>query len=220
MSKKLVIFDLDGTLLDTSEDLMDSMNGMLDFYGYPNITLDQAKCYIGNGAKKFVYRSLPEDKKDMVDEALIKYNEIYNASGSPKTHLYEGIDEVLKTVKSSGAVLAIVSNKPQPSTDEVYGRYLKDFGFDFVYGNRPGFNHKPDRECGEYVLNKFGVKAEDAVVIGDGETDVRFALNLGSSCIAVTWGFRSREVLAREGAEVFAENPFKLNELLIKFLSI
>lgn len=216
MGKRLIVFDLDGTILDTSLDLMNSMNAMLDFYGFPRITLEQAKAYIGNGAKNFVLRSLPSDKCDFIDEALKKYNQIYNASGSPETKLYDGMADVLKLVKDKGWLLAIVSNKPQPSTDEVYEKYLKDFSFDYVYGNRPGFGHKPDKECGEFLLNALGVSREDVVVVGDGETDVRFAINLGAQIIAVTWGYRSEAVLRGEGATQFAQNPFKLKKILNK----
>ena len=114
--------------------------------------------------------------------------------------------------------MAIVSNKPQPSTDEVYDRYLKQFGFDFVYGNRPGFRHKPEKACGEYVLGELGVAVENTVVVGDGETDVMFANNLGAQSVMVTWGYRSRSVLAEAGANSFADNPLQLKEKLIKFL--
>lgn len=218
MSKKLIIFDLDGTLLDTSEDLMDSMNAMLTEYGFENITLTQAKAYIGNGARNFVLRSLPDDKKQLVDEALIRYNAIYNGSGSPRTRLYCGIDKVLLNAKASGAMIAIASNKPQKSTDEVYAKYLKQFDFDYVYGNREGFSHKPDRECGELILRALDARAEDTLVVGDGETDVKFAQNLGAACVAVTWGYRSAVTLEKEGAEIFAANTSELDNIIHEFI--
>ena len=214
MIKKLIIFDLDGTLLDTSKDLMTSMNKMLEGYGYPLITLEQAKQYIGNGARNFVLKSLPECGKDKVDEALKIYNSIYNASGSPYTCLYDGIKEVLNEVKEAGALVAIVSNKPQPSTDEVYDKYLKEFNFDCVYGKREGFKHKPEKECGEYVLQSLNVKREDVIVVGDGETDVMTAINAQMNGIAVLWGYRSKEQLKTAGAKVFAETPLDLLNLI------
>ena len=218
MSKKLIIFDLDGTLLDTSKDLMTSMNKMLESFGFPLITVEQAKQYIGNGAKNFVLRSLPENEKDKVEEALKVYNSIYNASGSPYTCLYEGIADLLACLKRENVLLAIVSNKPQPSTYEVYKKYLSGFGFDCVYGKRDGFKHKPQKECGEYVLNALNVKPEDVVVVGDGETDVEFAKNLGVSMIAVTWGYRTKEVLASYGANSFVQNSLELKEKLFQFI--
>ena len=214
MLKKLVIFDLDGTLMDTSKDLMSSMNGMLETFGFQPITIEQTKQYIGNGARNFVLRSLPADRKDVIDEALVVYNRIYNASGSPFTALYDGMDEVLRLVKREDVCIAIVSNKPQASTDEVYEKYLKQYGFDFVYGNRAGYAHKPQKECGEYVLGELGVRAEDTIVVGDGETDVLFAKNLGAECVAVTWGYRSREILEEAGVNSFANNPLELKEKL------
>ena len=117
-----------------------------------------------------------------------------------------------------GEKIAIVSNKPQPSTDEVYAKYLKDFEFDFVYGNRQGYAHKPQKECGEFVLQELNVTEENTIVVGDGETDVLFAKNLGAACVAVTWGYRSRTVLEQAGANSFADNTFELKEKLVKFI--
>ena len=217
MSKKLVIFDLDGTLLDTSEDLKNSMNKMLSSYGYPLITSDDAKRFIGNGAKMFVLRSLPEYAKDKIDEALVRYNDFYNNSGSPCTHLYEGMDKVLDYCREAGLMTAIVSNKPQKSTDAVYKEYLSAYSFDYVYGRREGFGHKPEKECGEYVLNALDCEAKNTIVVGDGETDVRFALNLGAECISVLWGYRPEDVLRKEGADLFVNTPEELLKELKKF---
>ena len=217
MSKKLVIFDLDGTLLDTSEDLKNSMNKMLESYGYPRITADDAKRFIGNGARMFVLRSLPDYAKDKVDEAMAKYNDFYNNSGSPCTHLYAGMGEVLEFCNKAGLKTAIVSNKPQASTDAVYEEYLSSYPFDYVYGRREGFGHKPDKECGEYVLNALGCDKNDTIVVGDGETDVKFAINLGTKCISVLWGYRPKEVLRKEGADTFVETPKELLEEIKKF---
>ncbi len=219
MNKKLVIFDLDGTLLDTSFDLMNSMNGMLESFGYPLINIEQAKEYIGNGARNFVLRSLPQGKKEVVDEALQVYNRIYNASGSPCTKLYDGIEDILTYLKKQNVLIAILSNKPQPSTDEVYDKYLKEYNFDYVYGNRPGFGHKPDKECGEFLIEKLGVDAKDVIVVGDGETDVIFSKNLGVKCIAVTWGYRSKTILQDAGANVFADDVESLKLLLKEFVA-
>ena len=219
MRKKLIIFDLDGTLLNTSYDLADFMNAMLTHFGYPHITVEQAKRYIGNGARNFVLRSLPDSAKDRADECLAVYNGIYNASNSPKTALYDGMAEVLRFIKERGAFLAIASNKPQVSTDKVCERYLRTFGFDIVYGKREGFGHKPNKECGEYILRELNVSPEDALVIGDGETDVAFSKNLGCGCVAVTWGYRSREVLKDAGAEIFADSPEELKDIIGEFLN-
>ncbi len=217
--KKLIIFDLDGTLLDTSDDLKNAMNAMLSEYGFPLITVEQAKAYIGNGAKKFVYRSLPENAKELTDEALSRYNSFYNGCGSPCTHLYEGMDKVLKNCKEKGAYIAIISNKPQPSTDAVYEEYLKDYSFDYVYGRREGFGHKPEKECGEYVLDVLGCTKENTLVVGDGETDVRFAINLGVECVSVLWGYRSKAVLKQEGSKCFANTPEELQKKIGDFLA-
>ncbi len=218
MKNKLVIFDLDGTLLDTSGDLTDSMNAMLDSFGFPLITREQAKRYIGNGARKFVERSLPEGMKDMTDRALAVYNSVYGSCGSPKTVLYDGMAEVLKDIAKAGALTAVVSNKPQDATDAVCGKYLKNFRFDYIYGNRQGFAHKPQKECGEMILASLGVAAEDAVVVGDGETDAEFASNLGAHFVGVTWGYRTAEVLREHGAKILVSNTAELDTILTEFI--
>lgn len=218
MRKKLVIFDLDGTLLDTSHDLMDSMNGMLKYYGYPLISLQQTKQYIGDGARNFVLRSLPENGKEFIDDALKRYNEIYNASGSPKTRLYDGMEAVLQELKERGVLIAIASNKPQTSTDEIYKKYLSGYAFDFIYGKRDGFDHKPSKECGEYILKTLNVTKDNCVIVGDGDADVVFAKNLGCPIISVTWGYRNKEQLFCAGGDAFVDSPTSLIEEINNYL--
>lgn len=213
---KAVIFDLDGTLLDTIDDLTDCINAMLDVFGYRNLDREKVRKIIGSGAKKLIADSLPEK---LSDEEFVKrletYNRIYDASGSPKTKLFDGMDKVLFELKKRGYKLAILSNKPQHSTDKVYEKYLKDFDFDFVAGQSEKIKCKPDPAGVNYVLETLGVKPDDAYFIGDGETDVMTALNAGIKCICALWGNRTKEQLAAVGGTLFCAFPEQILDITL-----
>lgn len=215
--KKLVIFDLDGTLLDTAEDLMTCMNIMLDEISLPRINLVETKAFIGCGARQFVARALKGESRDL-DACLKAYNRIYTSGCAQKTKPFDGIGDSLKFLKNQGILLAIMSNKPQAASDEVYKKYLGEYDFDFVYGNRAGYAHKPAADGGELILKELNVAKNNTVMVGDGETDVCFAENLGVKSVSVLWGFRSREQLTEAGAKLFCDNPYYLGEMLCDLL--
>ena len=141
-------------------------------------------------------------------------NRIYNASGSPKTKLFDGIAEVVKELKNRGYKIAVLSNKPQPSTDKVYEKYLKNLPFDMIVGENPKFKCKPDPAGALYILEKFGVAPENAYIVGDGETDVLTALNAKTNGIFALWGNRTKVQLKAVGGTVFAETPLDLLKLI------
>lgn len=213
---KAVIFDLDGTLLDTLDDIADSMNGMLNEFGYKPIDRERVRAIIGSGAKKLIADALPEK---VSDEKLVKiletYNRIYNASGSPKTKLFSGIKEVVTELKKRGYKLAVLSNKPQHSTDKVAEKYLSGLGFDFIGGQSEKIKCKPDPSGALYVLNKLGVKPENAYLVGDGETDVLVAINAGLTGICALWGNRTKEQLLAAGGKIFAETPANILQIIL-----
>ncbi|MBP5466308.1 MAG: HAD hydrolase-like protein, partial [Clostridia bacterium] len=154
---KAVIFDLDGTLLDTIDDITDSINGMLNEYGYKAIDKERVRAIIGSGAEKLIADALPEKLKDgEFVKRLETYNRIYNASGSPKTKLFGGVKETLKELKNRGYRLAVLSNKPQHSTDKVAEKYLSGLGFDYIAGQSEIIKCKPDPAGALYVLKELG----------------------------------------------------------------
>ena len=213
--QKAVIFDLDGTLLDTIDDIADSMNGMLNAFGYNPINKEKVRTIIGSGAKKLIADALPEKVSDeKFVKCLEEYNRIYNASGSPKTKLFDGIAEVVKELKNRGYKIAVLSNKPQPSTDKVYEKYLKNLPFDMIVGENPKFKCKPDPAGALYILEKFGVAPENAYIVGDGETDVLTALNAKTNGVFALWGNRTKVQLKAVGGTVFAETPLDLLKLI------
>ncbi len=213
--EKAVIFDLDGTLLDTLPDIECYVNAMLEHYSYPLRTEEEVKSFIGCGSRHLIKKSLPEGlTEERITECHNYYNKVYTESNSPKTCIFKGMKEVVQTLKARGYKLAILTNKPQETTDTVLDRYMSDFGFDLVIGQTAKVKVKPDPTAGQDILKKFNVMPKNCYFVGDGETDVQTSINLGSNGIAVLWGYRSKAELTSAGAKVFAENPQDLLSLI------
>lgn len=208
--KRLVIFDLDGTLTDTSKDICDNVNKTLVRYGYPTIGLGECISFVGNGARKLVERALKGARCDNFEEVLAYYNDSYNFCGSPETRVYDGVKEAMVELLKSGYMLAIVSNKPQAGTDEVVKKFFSDIDLSYVFGQRDGIGTKPDRACVDYVLSALGVRREEAVFVGDSEVDALTAINAGVDGVSVLWGYRGRSILEKVGAKNFAADPEEL----------
>lgn len=212
---KLIVFDLDGTLIDSVPDIKDCINDMLKKFGHKERQLSEIKQMIGHGARNLVKNAIGEDlTKDQLQARLDYYNDIYTNSGSPKTKLFDGIANVLNEFKARGFLLAVLTNKPQETTDDVYNTYLSEFGFDCVIGQRPEFKIKPDPDALLYLLEKLNVKKENAFFVGDGETDVQVGINAGVKSVAVLWGYRTKNQLESAGATIFANEPNDLLNLI------
>ncbi|MBQ3116115.1 MAG: HAD family hydrolase [Clostridia bacterium] len=212
---KAVIFDLDGTLLHTLPDIHFYVNEMLSHYGYPLRSEEEVMQFIGCGSRNLIKLSLPEGlTDDEISERHAYYNKVYTESGSPKTKLFDGIEEVLRGLKQRGYKLAILTNKPQETTDNVYERYMKHLGFDKVVGQSATVKVKPDPTTANAILREFDVLVENAYFVGDGETDVQTSINVKTNGIAVLWGYRTKEQLKLAGANVFANKPLDLLSLI------
>lgn len=216
--KKLIIFDLDGTLLDTVEDIRYTLNELLEKHGLKTLNKDEVVKKLGYGAKKLVeLATLGVDKE--------KFEVIYNeyvirlaTCKNERTVLYDGLDEVLKSLKKDGYKLAIVSNKPDDAVKVVCKDKLSKYGFDFVMGNLPSkFNPKPDKSCVEYCLKEMGYTKEEAVYIGDSEVDVQTFINSNVDGISVLWGFRDKDILEKTGSTRFASTGAELYEIIKSF---
>ncbi len=211
---KAVIFDLDGTLTDTSIDIFESLNKTLSYFGYDAITVEETKRFVGNGARKLVERaikvkSLPEN----FDEILSFYNKTYNYCGSPKTCVYDGMTEVLTKLKDKGYKIAVVSNKPQQGVDEVCKKFFSEIKLDMQIGQTDGIKMKPFPDVIFYAIDKLGVKKEDVVLVGDSDVDYLTGKNAGVKTVSVLWGFRKRAELEKLGANIFCDSPEKLLKL-------
>lgn len=212
---KGVIFDLDGTLLHTVPDITDNVNKMLVKYGYPTVSEKDVARFVGNGAGKLVERCIGKPlTEEELKERLAYYNKIYTECGSPKTALFDGIGEVLKGLKERGYKIAILTNKPQPTTDRVYCNYLSEYNFDMVVGSSDKVKCKPDKTATMEILSKLDVAPENAYFVGDGETDTITSLNAGTKGIAVLWGYRDKADLEKAGATIFARTPLELLSLI------
>lgn len=212
---KTVVFDLDGTLLDTSKDIQKVLNQTLSHFSLPTLPLNKVKEYVGNGAKTLIQRAIPKDSAVNFNEVYSYYSEKYASCDNDLTELYTGEERVLKSLKEHGVKLAIVTNKPQAATDGVYDKLLKPFGFDFVVGNTNEYPLKPDPALALLAAKNTGAVAEECLFVGDGETDVQTALNAKIDGLAVLWGFRTKSQLANAGAVNFAKTYAELENFVL-----
>ena len=215
--KKAVLFDLDGTLTNTSLDICDNVNLTMRKFGYPEITVEEAKAFVGDGAVKLIQRALKGVPCENLSEVVAFYNNSYNFCGSPKTFVYEGMLELLKKLKKEGYLLAIISNKPQDGTTEVCKTFFSEVEFDCVFGQREGIKVKPDRACVDATLNELGISGDDAIFVGDSDTDARTFLNAGIDGICVLWGYRPKQRLIEVGATEFASTADELYQKIKAF---
>ncbi len=204
-----IIFDLDGTLLDTLDDLMDAANYALGQMGYPLRTRDEIRQFVGNGVVRLIERSVPEGTSPQDTERTLSiFKGFYELHKKDKTAPYPGVAELLKALREKGFKLAVVSNKFDAAVkalmeDDVPGLLHAAAG----ESEAAGVPKKPDPTMVLRTLDALGVKPERAVYVGDSDVDMQTARNAGLPCISVTWGFRDREFLTEHGAAVFADAP-------------
>lgn len=214
MRYETVIFDLDGTLLDTLEDLCDSTNFALSSFGYPERTLAEVRSFVGNGIGKLIERALPGGRENHdYDAVLDKFKAHYAANCNNKTKAYCGICVMLDKLKAGGAKMAVVSNKVDSAVRELCERYFPGY-FEIAVGEREGVRRKPAPDSVFAVMESLAAKKESTVYIGDSEVDVQTAENAGIPLIAVSWGFRDREALASLGDFDIADTENELERLL------
>lgn len=208
--RKTLIFDLDGTLLNTLDDLRDSTNFALKVFGYAEKTTEEIQSFVGNGLRMLIVRALPADSPD-IDAVLTEMKRHYVRNCAKLTKPYDGIPELLQKLKADGFFLAIVSNKATPMVELLRKKYF-DGLISVAVGESEALARKPAPDMVKKALQQLGREAEDAVYIGDSEVDIVTAKNAGIPCLSVLWGFRSRAVLQEAGATEFLETPQELYE--------
>ena len=214
MKYQLAIFDLDGTLLNTLEDLADSVNHIMRQFGYPERSLSEVRSFVGNGIRKLIERSAPEDTPaEEIDRMFERFKEYYGAHCADKTRPYDGIMELLDTLQKQGIKLAVVSNKADYAVKALCEQYFPGI-FDEAVGERMGIARKPAPDTVNEVLKNLQIDKSLAVYIGDSEVDVQTARNAEMDCIAVDWGFRDTSVLKEAGAETIVSTPKDLMKSL------
>ena len=209
MKKTGILFDLDGTLLDTLEDLKDATNAALAYFGCPQRTLAEIRSFVGNGARNQIRLSLPGSTDDPdLDTVLNWYKEYYSAHCQIKTAPYEGILEALADLQQDYPV-AIVSNKPDVAVKTLSAQYFPGV---YALGESADCPRKPAPDMVFKAMEAIGV--ESCIYVGDSEVDIRTAGNAGVPCVSVLWGFRDRDVLEGEGGRYFCVRPEQLRSVI------
>lgn len=199
---KGIIFDLDGTLLDTLADITDSMNITLTEFGYPNFNREDYKLKLGNGFKVLVEKSVPQGTDEgIINKLLNQFVHNYSYNFINKTTPYEGILDVLIKLDSMSIKMGVNSNKRNDYTNELVAKFFDCIPFYGVFGERKGIPKKPDPATANEIANLMNIKQEEILYIGDSNTDILTAINAGMDGVGVLWGFRSCEELKNHGAK-------------------
>lgn len=211
-----VIFDLDGTLLYTLEDIKDSANCILERHGFPKRTSQEVKSFVGNGLARSFELCLPHGAQTENFDALVReFKEYYAKHSDIKTKPYDGVPQMLKQLKTNGVRLAIVTNKANAAAQGLHERYFKDC-VDITIGEGAGIKRKPD-PCGVYAaLERLNAEKKRTVYVGDSEVDMETARNSGLECILVSWGFRERRLLTELAPLYVADSPLDITRFVLK----
>lgn len=214
---KACIFDLDGTLTDTLESLAFSVKETLKEMGLPQITTDECRSFVGNGARYLMERSLEaagDRELSRIEEGMEVYGRIFDENCTYLVTPYEGITGTLMQMKDKGIKLAVLSNKPHRQTKKVVERIFGEDVFDCVQGQKEGIARKPDPAGTYRLLEEMQAGREECLYVGDSEVDVETGRNAGVRMVGVSWGFRSREVLRAAGAGTIIDSPEELMQFV------
>ena len=205
---------MDGTVLNTLDDLATSVNYVLTRYGMPVHCTEDYRRYFGNGIRYALESAVPKGTEETtIDQMLPVFKEHYNAHCLDKTRPYDGIPELMKALRDRGFKLAIVSNKIDSAVKELNAKFFSAY-VDVTIGEREGIRRKPAPDTVVQALKELKSSKHEAVYIGDSEVDLQTAANAGLPCISVLWGFREKDFLTEQGATVFANTPQEIYDLL------
>lgn len=214
MKYDAVVFDLDGTLIDTLEDLQDSVNYALSQFGFPARAYEEIRSFVGNGVRRLVYLSVPEGTDEETSERCLDiFKEHYRHNSRNKTRPYDGICALLEKVSAAGFKTCVVTNKMQDAAVDIIKSFFGD-NIHVTVGQIDGVAQKPEPDGVWLALEKLGVSTDRAVYIGDSEVDCLTAHNAKLPCIGVTWGFRGRRVLEENGAEFIVDTPEEILSII------
>jgi len=212
--KHAVIFDLDGTLLNTLGDLRAATNHALEVRGLPPHSMEEIRQFIGNGIRLLICRAMPEGTTEAeIDAALDDFKAYYAAHIHDRTVPYDGIPQLLTALRKRGIQVAVLSNKIDSASQQLI-EYFFPGKTDVVFGEHVGVPRKPDPTSCRMVMQQLGVQPEQVLYVGDSGTDMQTAKNAGLYAVGVTWGFRSKEVLLKYGADVLVHQPEQILQIL------
>lgn len=212
---KAVLFDLDGTLVDSLTDLADAVNQALEKKGYPTHPVEAFKYFVGDGIPKMIERALPEDKRDQntIDEIRNDFSPYYTVHYADNTYAYDGMPELVNNLKAKGFTVAVVTNKAQDMADIVVKSLYGDV-FDLIFGKRDGIPAKPDPTAALMAMEQLRLKPDECVFIGDSGMDVATAVNSGAVPVGELWGFRKKDELLANGAKYIISKPQELLDII------
>lgn len=216
MKYKAVLFDLDGTLLDTLDDLCDAVNVTMDKFGFPNRTKSEVRSFVGNGVERLIELSIPNGRNEpCFDEAVSFYRTYYKEHSELKTAPYDGVEDLIKRLIDDKIAVAVVSNKPHAATVSLCAKYFPMISA--VSGEREseGIRRKPYPDTVYAAAGELGYSANECVYIGDSEVDIMTAKNAGMDVISVLWGFRDMDYLVSEGGTVFVRTADELYNAIV-----
>ena len=214
MAIKTVIFDLDGTLLYSLEDLKDSVNFVMKKHGFREYTIDEVREAIGNGVRLLMERILPKDiDKNLFEECLSEFKENYSKNMYNKTKPYEGVLDMLKALREEGYNIAVLSNKFDSAVKELSNKYFGEL-VDLAVGQKEGVKEKPSPLGIQEIAKELDTDIETCIMVGDSEVDIQTANNAGIDCISVTWGYKNIDFLYDNGATKLVYAPEDILELL------
>lgn len=213
MKIKIVIFDLDGTLLDTLEDLTDAVNHALTTYQMPKREISEIRSFVGNGIHRLMIQAVPDGENNPAFESVFaEFRRYYDIHCNDKTKPYDCIMELLDALEKINIQTAIVSNKVDSAVQTLNRRYFPQIAV--AVGDREGLQRKPAPDSVFQAMEAYHAKREETVYVGDSEVDIKTARNAGIKCVSVLWGFRDREQLLESGAQILIEEPLALLELI------
>lgn len=217
MKKKAIIFDLDGTLIDSIKDIALCANQVLEELGYKTHKLDDYRKFVGDGALMLITNSLPKNTdNETIAKALELFKKIYGDTIHENTKPYSGIYEMLKALKNSEYKLTVLSNKPHPFTIEFIDYFFGNFPFVEIHGQKENIPKKPHPKGALNIIDALKLSKEEIIFIGDTPTDIKTAQNAGVLCIGVAWGYRGAQELIDAKANFVVKTPYELTELLLK----
>jgi len=216
MTYKAIIFDLDGTLLNTLDDLGNAMNRVLSDMGFPTHAIDTYRSFIGDGVDNLIKRALPEKNRNevTVHTCIEAFLEDYHKNSNSYTRAYKGIPELLDALKERGLKTAVLSNKPHDTTNLCVAELLQRWLFDAVLGHRDGTPHKPDPSGALEISMRLNIPPGEFLFLGDSGVDMETAIAAGMFPVGVLWGFRSAEELEERGAQALISHPLEVLDLL------
>lgn len=214
---KACIFDLDGTLTSTLDSLEYSTNATMREIGMPEITKDQCRRFVGNGARVLIENALKAGGDEQLlhlDEAMETYGRIFDANCTYHVEPYEGIERMLRSMKEAGIALAVLSNKPDQQAVKVVREVFGEGVFDLVQGQKEGIPRKPDPTAALEMAEALGVDASETAYIGDSEVDLETGIAAGMKTILVSWGFRGRAALEKDGADCIVDSADEILDIV------